>query len=581
MIKMKHIIQLDEALSNMIAAGEVVENMASVVKELVENALDAESTKIEVMLEDYGLKTIRVSDNGTGILSSELPLAFKRHATSKIRTHHDLYHIASLGFRGEALPSIASVSHLTIESSTESGQGRKLALKNGRTIEDVSSSLERGTIVTVKNLFYNTPARLKHLRSEQRELAFILEHMNKIALSHAHVSFHVVHNQRTLLKTTGDQDYKKIFYQIYDLDVTKNLVPFNASNMYFKISGYLAKPAYNRSQRQHVILIVNKRIIKNNRLVQAVLEGYKSYLPIGKYPIIYLEIKTDPLLIDVNIHPQKLEVKFTEETTLSLLIKETIEKTLRAQDLVARVHKTPEAKKDLNPQLDFSSQVEEEEVSYQNTSLDLSEEPPSKPSIPAKETAKIPTLEYIGQALGTYLLFQNDQGFYLIDQHAAEERIRYEKYLHHIDQKAYPKRTLLVPLSWHLATHEVIAYQSVKTALESFGLMTSLENNKSLKITSVPDWIPENQEEWFAENILKEALNEKTLDKKQFLDQLAIDLACKHSIKANHFITKDEVNHLIKDLNKTKNPYHCPHGRPTMIHFTQYELEKLFKRVQS
>ncbi|MFH5881506.1 DNA mismatch repair endonuclease MutL [Liberiplasma polymorphum] len=581
---MGKIIQLDEALSNMIAAGEVVENMASVVKELTENAIDAEAKVIEIHLTDYGLKEIKIIDDGTGMDSDDLMMAFKRHATSKIKTHHDLFHIASLGFRGEALPSIASVSELTIESSTDNQSGRRLTLRNGEITEDTLSSARKGTAITVKNLFYNTPARLKHLKSESKELSMIVDYVNKIALSHADIRFTLTHNKRTILHTNGDSDLLKILYQVYDLDIVKSMLKFEAKNTYFKIKGYVCKPLYNRSSKQHITLIANNRLIKNNRVLSAVVEAFKTYLPIGKYPIAYIEIKVDPLLIDVNIHPQKLEIKFTEENLLIALIKETIQKTLKNAELIQRVspsQKSVEKPNQTKIEFTYGNLVEEEDITvddYQVNEQNLEIESLSFQKTSAK---KLPDLEYIGQALGTYLLFQNDDGFYMIDQHAAAERIRYERYARRMSANSTITKPLLIPFDIHLSSDEIIAYESYKDAIEAFGVFTTIKDNKTLQITEIPDWFLEGLEEAYTETIIKTLLQNDLPSKSKLIDQLAIDLSCKHSIKANQFIKKEEVDAIIKDLNQTDNPYHCPHGRPTIIHFTQNELEKLFKRIQS
>lgn len=569
-LKMPKIIQLDERLSNLIAAGEVVENMASVVKELLENSLDAKSKTIKIYLQDFGLKSIEIIDDGEGIPYDELPMAFKRHATSKIRSQHDLHHIASLGFRGEALPSIASVSKLTIESSTGE-KSRKMLYKQGRLIEDTEGSLPQGTRVVVEDLFYNTPARLKHLKSEQRELSLIVDYVNKIALAHANVRFTLTHNKKTILQTTGDNDIRKILLQIYDLEIVKNLVAFENKNDYFSIQGYLCKPAYTRSTRQHITLIANQRIIKNQRLSQAVLEGYRTYLPLQKYPIIYLNVRVDPLLIDVNIHPQKLEIKFTEEQSLLQLIKLTIKETLEGEELIPNIKRSIE-----KPSSQEKLDLETYPTTNQETRERVQEE---KPDFQPKSKQKLPELEYIGQYAGTYLLFQNEEGFYMIDQHAAAERIRYERYAVEMSEKRASEQTLLIPFDLHLSNTEKVAYLDYQDKLKVYGLNTVLDDTSTLKITGIPSWFHPGYEEIYAEHMIREMLREKDFSSKDIIDQLAKDLACKHSIKANKHLNTDEVKQLMNDLNKTINPYTCPHGRPTIIHFSLSEIETMFKRI--
>ncbi len=579
---MGKIIQLDEALSNMIAAGEVVENPASVVKELTENALDAESDQIDIQLTDYGLKSIKIIDNGQGMDKDDLLMAFKRHATSKIKTHHDLYHIASLGFRGEALPSIASVSEMVIESSDGTTTARKLTLKNGHVIEDTLGTVKQGTIITVKNLFYNTPARLKHLKSEQRELAYIVDYVNKMALSHPEVRFTISHNKKTLFKTHGDGDILKILHHIYGSEIAKEMLEFEGKNSYFNIRGFACKPAFTRSTRQHMSLICNQRMIKNNRVLTAILDGYRTYLPVQKYPIVYLSVQVDPLLIDINIHPQKLEIKFTEEHSLLTLIKNTIETRLRDAYLVPKVKKEDKAEPNQTKMRFSNTPAEEKKHTYEVEPVDLSSEEPTDALNPLpKDHRRLPEMEYIGQYAGTYLLFQGDEGLYLVDQHAAAERIRYERYYEAMRQDDFTRKPLLVPIQVHLSNEENIGYQSIKDTLHDFGLKTRLTSSNEVVIESVPSWFYEGEEEAYAETMIRKLLNDDDLSIGVMIDQLSKDLACKHSIKANKYITRDEVHTLMRDLEQQNNPYTCPHGRPTLIHFTEHEIERLFKRIQS
>ena len=568
---MPKIKQLSESIANLIAAGEVIVNMASVIKELVENSIDANASQIKITLKDYGLKEMTVKDNGDGIDHEDLELAFKRHATSKIYSEHDLHHIMSLGFRGEALASIASVSLLTIESSTDGEKSRTLTLKQGDIIEDTIGPKRKGTSISVKNLFYNTPARLKHLKSETKELSLIVDYVNKLALAHPHIAFSLEHNQKTLLNTVGDQDLLKILYQIYDLDIVKEMIPFKNSNTYFKIEGFLAKPAFTRSSRNHMTLIANNRMIKNNSVLASIIAGYKTYLPMHKYPIVLLKITVDPLLIDINIHPQKLEIKFSEEGLLKSLIEKTIEEALKSKELIPKYHKK------ITKDPDFEQLILEETPSPSFNAV-IEESVSSKP----KETApskRLPNFDYIGQLRGTYLLFQNEKAFYMIDQHAAAERIRYERYLKAMSEKNHGSQTLLVPLKMYLSNQEVIRYTDEQKTFEAFGLKTLKKSETTLLITAIPSWFHPGYEEVYAEHMVKTLLQEETIKKALIVNKLAQDLSCKHSIKANKHLTINEVNALIKDLKNTENPFTCPHGRPTIIEFSHYEIEALFKRV--
>ena len=567
---MGKIIQLDTHLSNMIAAGEVVENMASVIKELMENSIDAQAQSIQVHLFEYGLKSIQVIDDGEGMDALDLKMAFNRHATSKIKAAHDLYRIQSLGFRGEALPSIASVSKVTIESSQSDAPGQRLIIENNTILEKTIGAPRKGTSILVEKLFYNTPARLKHLKSEHKELSAIIDYVNKMALSHPNIRFLLTHDSKPLFQTSGDLNILKILNQIYPLEIIKNMVSFTNQNQYFKITGYLTKPAYTRSTRNHISLFINQRIVKNNALMQAVNLGYDTYLPKQKYPIVYMNIDVDPLFIDVNIHPQKLEVKLTEQKNLEQLIITTIKSHLEKEDLI------PNVKKEVTQPIEYPS------LDLQTTQD--SSEPLTYEDVKVEETTvqlpkKLPYLEYIGQYEGTYLLFQSDEGLFLIDQHAAAERIRYERYLESMKAESKTRQALMVPLTLPLSNQEVIALKSSQAMIEDFGLKIDFNDDGRLNIYEIPSWFKNQDVETYAEHMVRQILTEDTISQVKLVDQLAKDLACKHSIKANKYLTKAEVHKLLNDLNQTNNPYTCPHGRPTIIKFTRTEIEKLFKRI--
>lgn len=604
---MGKIIQLDDNLSNLIAAGEVVENMASVVKELVENSIDANSRNVRIELSEAGLNEIKVIDDGTGMSFEDMKMAVKRHATSKIKTANDLFHINSLGFRGEALPSIASVSHLEIISS-EGEKGNRIFYLKGELKEVSEASPRQGTSISVRYLFYNTPARLKHLKATNTELSYIVDYINKIALSHPEVSFTLSNNNRQLFKSNGTGDYLRVLSSIYNIDIIKSMVPFENKNQYFTITGYLTKPIFSRSNRNHVTVIANNRMIKNNRVINAVTEGYRTYLPIGKYPIVFLNIKLDPLLIDVNIHPRKLEVKFTEERMLLSLIKTTINETLQTLMLIPEMKDDKPKQTFINETLDFSNQKEEPKEGYKYESLKVTsdEEKPSlvkedfvnyintlveKKQEKEKEhqeevieevidsSTKLPRLEYIGQYLGTYLIAQNEEGLYLIDQHAAAERVRYENYLDRMSNVEIASTELLIPITLNLSNQEVLALKDNLNVFKHLGLELLINDYNGVDIVKVPSWFPEDYERTYTEEIVKYVLDDKDVTVGLVRDSLAKNLSCKHSIKANKFINKNEIDKLLKDLEKTVNPYTCPHGRPVIIKFTQTEIEKMFKRI--
>ena len=578
---MGRIIQLNDDLSNLIAAGEVVENMASVVKELVENSIDAESKNVKIDLLDNGLNEIKVTDDGIGMSKDDMQMCFKRHATSKIKTSHDLYHISTLGFRGEALPSIASVSHVEIISS-EGEIGHRLFLLKGEVKESESYAPRKGTSISVRYLFYNTPARLKHLKATSTELSYIVDYINKIALSHPEISFTLTNNNKTLFKTSGSNDYLKVLSNIYSIDIIKNMVFFENENTLFNVKGYLTKPEFTRSTRTHITIIVNNRMIKNSKIINAVVDGYKTYLPIGKYPIVFIKIDMDPLLIDVNIHPQKLEVKFTEQRLLVRLISDTINDRLKSLLLIPEIkEKKPEPYKydklnlvsnDSEPSLvkeDFVAFIDEK-VKSKKTFSNVDDKEKNK---------KIPMMEYIGQYLGTYLIAQNEEGLFLIDQHAAAERIRYENYYKAMSTIDIINQELIIPITLDLSNNEVIALTDKMSKLEPLGVKAIINKYNGIDITHVPTWFNEGFERIYTEEIIKYILDGKDVTLGDIRDSLAKNLSCKHSIKANKYINLNEINKLLFDLERCDNPYTCPHGRPVIIKFTQNDVEKMFKRV--
>src|SRR3954471_22712185 len=330
---MGKIIQLDEALSNMIAAGEVVERPASVVKELVENSIDAGSTIIDIEVEEAGLSKIRISDNGEGLEEIDVPKAFSRHATSKIKNEHDLFRIRTLGFRGEALPSIASVSRLELITSTDV-EGTRIVLEGGKVITLEKAASRKGTDITITDLFYNTPARLKYLKTVHTELGNITDVTNRLAMAHPEVSIRLIHNDRKLLHTNGNGDVRQVLAAIYGMNIARKMIPIQVTSLDFKLDGYMALPEITRASRNYITTMINGRFIKNYSLIKAIQAGYHTLLPIGRYPIVLLNIVMDPILVDVNVHPSKLEVRMSKEHELNELVTETIKSTFKTKELI-------------------------------------------------------------------------------------------------------------------------------------------------------------------------------------------------------------------------------------------------------
>ena len=572
---------MDEILSNKIAAGEVVERCSSVVKELVENSIDAQSTEIKVDLLESGIKMIKVTDNGKGMDKEDAIMCFNRHATSKIIDEDDLYHIHTLGFRGEALASICSVSNVELITST-GNVGTKVNVKGGKIISVENSDSRIGTIMCVKDLFFNTPARLKHLKSLYTELSNTLDYMNKIALSHPEIRFIVTNDSKELLRTDGSGNLLKCIKNIFGINVAKKMLEINSSNNDYSISGYISLPEVYKSNRNSIITIVNGRIVKNIDLNRTINDSYHSYKPDNYYPIVVLNITVDTTLVDVNIHPTKMDIKFGNMEELLTLVTNTIKDKLKVKTLIPHIEDKPtnikEEKKYEEIKLDFDipiiSEIEEEYV----VNNDLVEEIETHIDI-IEETTNMPIMYPIGLIHGTYIICQNEIGMYIIDQHAAKERINYEIVKEKLNNPKKESIQMMFPLTIEYTNSEYTIlkenFEFLRTLnfeIEEFGI-------NSVIVKSHPVWLPKGNEDNSIKKVLELVIEkEKNFNLDKFNDNVAATMACKMSIKANTSITTEEMENLINDLRKCKNPFNCPHGRPTTIYYSKNDLEKLFKR---
>jgi DNA mismatch repair protein MutL len=570
---MGKIIRLEQRLANMIAAGEVIERLGNVVKELVENAIDANATAIDIALQDAGMTMIRITDNGSGMDQEDALLAFERHATSKIHSEYELYHLASLGFRGEALASISAVSKVELTTSMGGNVGHKVIYQDGKLISEGMASPRKGTDVMVSRLFYNMPARLKHLKSPQSELAYIVDLVNKLALSHPSIAMTLQNDGKRLLNTSGNGKIIDILGQIYGIDVIRDMLPFEGNNRDYHISGLLATPLVSRASKNAITVLVNHRIVRSVSVIQAIIEGLDQKLPKGRYPVALINIVCDPLLIDANIHPTKQEVKFSDDLALYEFIKKTIEKAGESFLLVQQAHLSSSSMLSEAPQqMDFSNLSLAPVQTENSVTLKSEHQPLKKPSL-------WPDFDYIGQYRGTYLLFQNDLGLYLVDQHAAAERIRYERYAKKMADPLVGITELLVPMNIDFSNHEMIMITPYIETLEKFGLKIEPSSPSSFFIRTIPSWFPKGSEIVYAETIIRTLMEQKPLSIGIIMDELAILLACKHSIKANRFINASEVQTLLSDLSECEHPQTCPHGRPIMVKIDALDIEKWFRRV--
>lgn len=588
---MSHIKVMDENLANKINAGEVVEKCVSIVKELVENSIDAGSTDIKIYLQESGLREIKVIDNGSGMDKNDALLCFQRHATSKIITDDDLFNIHTLGFRGEALPSIAAISEVILKTATKE-EGTLVHIKGGHLLEHTACELRNGTSISISNMFYNTPARLKHLKSPYSELASIVDYINKIALSYPNIKFKLTSDDKEILNTDGSNNLLKVIKEIYGLNVAKKMIPINNENDDYTINGYISLPEVTRTTKNSIITLVNGRVVKNYELNKTINESYHTYKEDSRYPIVVIDIKTDPSLIDVNIHPSKLDIKFSNFTELNELIRTTTISAIKTKLLIPNVEaKTLPTIKQVQNNIDFT--VGESDPAYnkllddyfKNDQIDegivYNEENNEEETIKeiTSPSDKLPELYPIALALGTYIICQNNQGIYLIDQHAAKERINYEKYKDAILNPKKDTISMLFPIVIEYPYNEFIIIKENLDFIKSFGINIEEFGSNSIRITEHPTWLPTGSEEEALRKILDLIITkEKNFSPSVFNDRVAMTVSCKMSKKANTYSSIEEMECLIKDLRKCDNPYHCPHGRPTIIFYSIYELEKLFKR---
>lgn len=700
---MGKIQELSERLANQIAAGEVVERPASVVKELVENSVDAGSTQIDIFIEEAGLRKIQVIDNGEGIAEEDVVTAFKRHATSKIHNRDDLFRIRTLGFRGEALPSIASVSILTIETAVkDASQGSFLRLKGGTVEEHIPANLRQGTKITVENLFYNTPARLKYVKTLQTELANIGDIVNRIALSHPEVAFRLVHEGNKMLTTTGSGDLKQTIAGIYGVETAKKMLAINSEDLDFKLTGYVSLPEVTRASRNYLSTIINGRYIRNFALNKAIVAGYGSKLMVGRFPIAVLEITMDPLLVDVNVHPTKQEVRLSKEEELTKLISKSINDSLREENLIPNAADNLRFKKKVTTEpveqtkldlgtspttssgLTFNRETGKFQVAssgYQQTVDNFVENPveeggklpesaeqrekapessaysvenqavfdsleetlpnktlrdPFAATLPVTEIVqeddqpaasvledasqqdlslieeqaqerlhpelhagqknytkyvdrlleetpakqRFPHLEYFGQMHGTYLFAQSDEGLYIVDQHAAQERIKYEYFREKIGEVSDDLQELLVPIVLDYPNNDAIKLKEQTEKLQEVGIHLEEFGANSFIVRAHPTWYPAGEEESIIREMIDMLLETGSVSVKKFREATAIMMSCKRSIKANHYLNEAQARILLADLAKCENPFNCPHGRPVLIHFTNSDMERMFKRIQ-
>ncbi len=584
---MSKIRVMSENLANKIAAGEVVEKCASVLKELVENSIDAGSTNIKVILKNGGLNEITVIDNGIGMDPDDAKLAFYRHATSKIYKDDDLYFIETLGFRGEALASIASVSEVVL-NTCDGFVGTKVHIKGGELLSVSDAPLRTGTEIHITNLFYNTPARLKYLKSEVTELNNCTQFIEKLALSKPEIAFNLSNNDRLVVKTSGSNNLLKTIHEIYGLNVSSNMLELKCSSDDFLVTGYISKPSILKKNRNHFNTFVNGRIIKNVEINRAINDAYNTYKHEGFYPIVVINIFTDPTLVDVNIHPTKQDIKMSKMEVLTDLIYKEIKKVLYNNMLIpdAVIDEVKKNVKDddsfisLNEVNSTNNDIEDNGIVVNEEIIQTSMDFGKKEDIIVNEEFKSLNLYPVGQVHGTYIIAENEDGMFILDQHAAHERVNYEMITKMFKEENVSIIDMLVPMKFELSTSDYIAFMDKKSVLEELGFKIEEFGINTVIIKSHPTWLKSNYEGDNLKYIVDLVIDSsKNFNKDRFLDSLAKMVSCKMSVKANEHLSKMEMEKLLKDLVKCDNPYNCCHGRPSIMKFSNYELEKMFRRV--
>ena len=682
---------LSAELSNKIAAGEVVERPASVVKELVENSLDAGSTNIKIIIKEFGIEQIRIIDNGSGISNDDLERAFLRHATSKIREDYDLFHIKTLGFRGEALASISSVSRVTIKSCAGEAQGKMLVLEAGKVISEEYYAPIKGTDLSVENLFYNTPARLKYLRNAHTEQANITNVIYKFALSYPNVSFELHVDDKITFKTYGDGDVHKILSKIYNMSVARNMISFSGNNDDYKVYGYISVPDETRASKNYINIFINGRYIRNYIIQNSIIDAYGTLLMKNRYPLCVINIDMDPILLDVNVHPTKQEVRLSKEAELISLIKGAISERLANYTYIPQgmnnvltkkekaniekfnfldeldnkfgmqteenntslfnkgqneanfvkeddidfgedndIHKLQEelnsnneshirrqqteisgmesslpdlsytarprenytkygdkpTKKEIENFMNFSKREEIGEVTKEEVSNTIVKDNSHFDEIKnlkivqdeSMEVKTLPDLKVLAQIFKTYILSEADNKLYLIDQHAAAERYNYEKLQRDfIDRKNY-KKQMLIPMTFDFSIEEAAEIRNNFEKFTELGIDFEEFGDNSYVVREFPGWIEEDEEEMI-KIIVEKVLNNNKITFNELRNDAIAMASCKMSIKANQILSEVEMNKVISDLYKCKNPFTCPHGRPIITKMEKKDLEKMFKRI--
>jgi DNA mismatch repair protein MutL len=571
---------LDEATINKIAAGEVIERPASVVKELIENSIDAGASDIRIDVMKGGKNLIRISDNGCGMSRDDAALSFVKHSTSKIQKIDDLENVMTMGFRGEALSSITAVAKVEIITKTsEELAGTKIAIHGGKLIGINDTGAAEGTVVTVEDLFYNTPARKKYLKSDSTELAHIIEVVAKNALGHNSISFTLLHNGNEILHSPTSELQDTIIH-IYGQDAARSMVPVNSSSRFAMVSGFVSKPAATRGSIDHQSFFINNRSVSSRAISYALRDGYGTLIPKGRFPIAVLRIYVDTREVDVNVHPAKNQVRLSHEREIAEAVTEAVKQALLNQNLIPdeKITSTQTSFYEIPPEI--RNAVRETDSGFRFTSRDTEKRLRHTDRNALDEDIKageMPKVKVLGQVDAVYVIAETKDGLMIIDQHAAHERILFEQVR---DSKHTDSQELIVPINLELDSREKVLMKECIPFLEEFGFRISEFGPNAFAVTAVPDVLGRLEDTSLIHDIIADILSEgKIKGDTGLFERVTKSIACRGAIKAGASCSSEQMESLIKQLFSTENPYTCPHGRPTMVSFGRQELDKLFKRI--
>lgn len=647
---MKNIAVLDESTIDKIAAGEVIERPSSVVKELVENAIDAGATAVTAEIKDGGISLIRITDNGEGIAKDQIATAFLRHATSKITKVEDLLSVSSLGFRGEALSSIAAVCQVEVITKTAGTLlGTRYRIEGGQEILTEEIGAPEGTTFLVNNIFYNTPARKKFLKSAMTEAGYISELMERMALSHPEIAFKFINNRQTRLHTSGNHNLKDIIYGIYGRDIAANLLPVKAEGAFGRLEGFVGKPVISRGNRNFENYFVNGRYVKSKIITKAIEDAYKTFMMQHKYPFTALHFTIPGDLLDVNVHPTKLELRFSNQEEIYQIVYDTVRQALSSRELIPDVGVDREPKKaelpkykkpaqvpepfqipKAKPQSSFTADVIRESASSYTVLPKAEKAPrplpqmfqkqntePASKSVPetekgeVSETATKPEKPFeqeitreiqkaeqmelfddkllsqqnvkqhtvIGQVFDTYWIVQFQDKMYLIDQHAAHEKVLYEQTMKRLKDHTFTSQRISPPVILTLSLKEEEALKMHMDVFEKLGFEIEPFGGMEYALSAIPDNLFGITERSLFLEILDDLVDQSVRGTPQSVLEKVASMSCKAAVKGNHRMSTKEAHALIDELLTLDNPYNCPHGRPTIISMSKYELEKKFKRI--